>query len=267
MALSRHHRILGRAASAFLAMLAAPALAADMLPSLPPLALASSGEEIRDDPAWRERLVALFLDGTTRSERRTQRRLARWSNPIELTLHGAAEPYLDFVRALATDLQPLIGLPITVSTDSAVTGNMDVYIASSPAWWPPGIWQTDRRGMVFTCATAPSIRQGVIRRARIMINAGVLPPPTVRACLLEEIVQSLGLLGEVDDVAGTILNDQIGYEQLGTIDRLLLRALYDPRLVPDSDRATALPIATLVIGEALQAFACGRPEQPVCAAP
>ena len=57
-----------------------------------------------------------------------------------------------------------------------------------------------------------------------------MSPDGVSACLLEEIFQSMGFFGETPGHPETVLDDDVGYQELGAIDRLLLRTLYDPRL-------------------------------------
>jgi hypothetical protein len=222
-----------------------------------PAVLDAPADGVRDEPAWRDVLLHLFLDGVTRDERRVDGGLAKWTGPVELTLAGAAAaPYVAFVEELAADLARLTGLAISVAADGRRAGAMDVYIASDPRYWPAGLRPADGRVAVFTCAAAPRVRGGVISRASIRINAGVLDPASVRACLLEEIVQSLGLFGEVSGRDDTILGDRVGHQHLGIVDRLLLRTLYDPRLPPGASRAALLPAAALVLAEQLGRVAC-----------
>jgi hypothetical protein len=251
--------ILGPAAAVLALFAVAPTGASRAEPAGLPAVLAAPADGVRDEPAWRDLLLRLFLDGVLRDERRVDGALAKWAGPVELTLAGAAAaPHLAYVEELAADLGRLTGLAITVSTsDGRRAGAMDVYVASDPAYWPAGARPAAgaARG-VFTCAAALGVRDGVIRRAVIRINAGVLDPASVRACLLEEIVQSLGLFGEVSGRDDTILGDRVGHERLGIVDRLLLRTLYDPRLPPGAPRASVPPTAALILAEQLARVAC-----------
>jgi len=79
----------------------------------------------------------------------------------------------------------------------------------------------------------------------------VLDRATVRACLLEELTQSLGLFGETERETETLLHDGIGYEGLGQIDHLLIRALYDPRLEIGMSNGEASALARTILGELL----------------
>ena len=228
------------------------------LAGLPSIVLASpEDDQVRASPRWRERLVALFLEGVTRDEDKRERGVMRWAGPVEISLRGPGSlPHVAFVQELAAELAGLTGLPISVSTDQRRIGAIDVYVASVASYWPSFLRAANPAERVFTCAAAPSVAGGVIRRSTVRINAGALPPETVRACLVEEIVQSMGLFGEVAEPRGTILNDTVGYQGLGVVDRLLLRTLYDPRLTPGMSGAAARPVVDAILGEQLGHLVC-----------
>jgi hypothetical protein len=236
----------------------ASAAFAEPLPGLPARVLQAPPDDIADDAPSRAKLLHLFMDGVLRSERGTPAPVARWAGPVTITLTGLVTPYAGFVTDLAAELAGLTGLPVSVVADgSPPAGNgIDVYLAANPRYWPAGVRSADPAVTVFTCAAAPGVRDGVIRRSTIRINAGLLDPDTVRACLLEEIVQSMGLLGELDGEGDTLLDDRVGFEHLGAVDRLLLRTLYDPRLTPGMARDAARPLAAAILEEGLAHLAC-----------
>jgi len=235
---------------------AVPMAQAQLAPGLPEV-LPAPADEVRAGPAWRDRLVRLFREGVLRHEDKREHAVLKWARPIDLTLRGAIGPYAGFVRDLAAELTALTGLVITVSTDQDRGGGIDVYVSPAPGYWPASAVRVAvPAGQVFTCAAAPSSAGGVIRRSAIRINAGVLPPATVRACLVEEIVQSLGLMGEVAEPDETILYDRVGYEGLGIVDRLLLKALYDPRLEPGMSAAAAAALVGGIFEEQLGHLDC-----------
>ena len=72
-----------------------------------------------------------------------------------------------------------------------------------------------------------------------------------QATRLEEIFQSMGFFGEAPDHPETVLNDDVGYRELGFMDRLLLRTLYDPRLSAGMTRDRALPLVRQILKEDL----------------
>jgi hypothetical protein len=226
---------------------------------LPDRVLPAPRVTIEDSAAWRARLLALFREGALLDETKRERGVMKWTRAIDLSLRGAYRPHADFVFDLADRLSALVGLPITVSTDQSWAGQIDVFITPVKRYWPFFVQAVDPNDRIFTCVAMPWVEDGVVRRSQIEINAGALPPEAVRACLVEEIVQSLGLFGETTAERATILDDEIGYQDLGPIDRLLLQTLYDPRLVPGTDLEAALPVAEAIIGERLRQLPCTAP--------
>jgi hypothetical protein len=104
-------------------------------------------------------------------------------------------------------------------------------VTNRASYWPFFVEPASGvRDQPFTCIALPSTLNGEIRGSKIHINAGVMSPDGVSACLLEEIFQSMGFFGETPGHPETVLNDDIGYQELESMDRLLLRTLYDPRL-------------------------------------
>jgi hypothetical protein len=70
-----------------------------------------------------------------------------------------------------------------------------------------------------------------------------------RACLHEEIAQSLGLTNDSPDARPSIFNDDQEFALLTLHDELLMRALYDPRLATGMEAEEAMPIVRDVLSE------------------
>lgn len=68
-----------------------------------------------------------------------------------------------------------------------------------------------------------------------------------RACLHEEIVQSLGLANDDREVRPSIFNDDGEFALLTEHDEQLLRILYDPRLKPGMTAAEAMPVVRQIV--------------------
>jgi hypothetical protein len=208
---------------------------------------------IDDDPAWNERLVALFEETVLHDEAKRPRGINKWTGPIDLSLRGdAADDVAPFVETVAEELSSLIGQPIELYVDQNWAGHIDIYITYWKNYWPFFV-QSNEPGprRVFTCAVLPWVDHGRIKRATIKINAGVIDKATVRACLLEELTQAMGLFGETEAETETLLYDSIGYEGLGEIDRILIRALYDPRLKIGMSNGEAIAVASTIFDELL----------------
>jgi hypothetical protein len=212
--------------------------------------------EVRDRPEfrpnerrnWQAHLSALFEETVLHDEIKRARGVVKWVKPIDLSLRGdAAEDFATYVETIAAELSELIDLPIELHVNQNWAGHIDIYITYWERYWPYFMQATDPDVRVFTCAAVPWVNSGTIKRSTIKINAGVLDNATTRACLLEELLQSLGLFGETEAETQTVLHDGIGYQGLGAIDRLLIQTLYDQRLTPGMSNETAMPIADVLI--------------------
>lgn len=240
-------------------LLALPtAVPADAVPdgTLPALVLEAPEDDVEDTPAWRERLLRLFDEAVLNDESAQGGRIAKWTGPVTILLLGPVEPHLPRLEAVVAEIAALTGLALELTTDAGRDAEIEVLVSEVPARrLPPGVAAEARRPS-FACAGAPTIRGGRIVRARVVINATELRPEEVSACLVEEIAQVIGLMGETRQERGTVLSDRIGYRGLGAIDRLLLRTLYDPRLTPGMPTDEALPVVAVILDELLPTLRC-----------
>lgn len=70
-----------------------------------------------------------------------------------------------------------------------------------------------------------------------------------QSCIEEEMSQALGLARDDPTVRPSIFNDDEEFALLTEHDQLLLRVLYDPRLVPGLTKVEALPIVQRIVGD------------------
>ena len=216
---------------------------------------------IDDDPAWPARLLSLFKETVLHDEAKRPRGVNKWTGSIDLSLRGdAADDVAIYVEEIATELSELIDLPIELYVNQNWAGDIDIYITYWKNYWPFYMQATEPGRHVFTCAVIPWVDKGRIKRATIKINAGVLDKATTRACLLEELTQSLGLFGETEDETETLLHDGIGYEGLGVLDRLLIKTLYDPRLPFGTSNEDAASLAAVILDEQLNEVLNAAPD-------
>jgi hypothetical protein len=206
-----------------------------------------------DPPQWLNRAVFLFDQGALANELKGVRPVTKWAGSIDIAVRGdAGRAWLARVERIADDLSLLTGRSITVDDNPLWAGDMDVYVTNRASYWPFFVEPASGvRDQPFTCIALPSTLNGEIRGSKIHINAGVMSPDGVSACLLEEIFQSMGFFGETPGHPETVLNDDIGYQELGSMDRLLLRTLYDPRLSVGMPRDLALPLVRRILAEHL----------------
>ena len=89
---------------------------------------------------------------------------------------------------------------------------------------------------------------GAIQNAVILIK-DELPRRIRDACIVEEIVQSLGLMNDDRRARPSIFNDDQRYLDLTSHDEYLLRVLYDPRVRPGMTRRQVAPLSQRIIEE------------------
>ena len=179
----------------------------------------------------------------------------KWQGPVRLYLHGQDRDgrFQAEVEAFLVELGRLTGLEMGFVADEA-DANVNLYYMSKAelvrTW---SAWVDDPqdiRDIVYAneCFAFPSAR-------RFEIRAALMAIPTYRskarrrACIVEEITQVLGLFNDDDRVVGSVFNDSTPVDELTDHDRLLVRLLYDPRLVPGMPRAQALALAAQILDE------------------
>ncbi len=97
----------------------------------------------------------------------------------------------------------------------------------------------DRGNYCVVIASDPK-NDGVITRAVAVIRAE-LPPLLRLSCIHEEMAQGLGLAND-STARPSIFNDNDEFGRLTGMDEKMLRMLYDIRLKPGMDAASAMPI-------------------------
>jgi hypothetical protein len=208
-------------------------------------------QQVAPDATWVERIERLFVTGVITDEGKRFREVRKWDGPIAIAVRGDAAPaFVGFVEDTARDLGSAAGLDIHVELSPSRQSPIELMVTWNPSYWPAGISARGGPRMPFTCMALPSSRNGSFRASRVLVNAGVVGEDGARACILEELSQSLGLLGEVDEPA-SLLTDRIGYQQLGAVDALLLRVLYDPRLPAGLSHDEAIIRVRAIVAEKL----------------
>ena len=80
---------------------------------------------------------------------------------------------------------------------------------------------------------------GKMVKAMIVVNVEY-PSEGIKHCLLEEMIQSMGLPNDSPYISPSIFNDNERRKNLSLIDKVLLRTLYDKRMTAGMDRREAL---------------------------
>jgi hypothetical protein len=94
----------------------------------------------------------------------------------------------------------------------------------------------------FAVKHQPKALKGTIKAALIGVPAG-LSTGHLRVCLLEELTQVLGLPNDTKEDFPTSFKDRNRIWDLTKYDKMMLQALYDPRITPGMPKRDALAIA------------------------
>ena len=188
--------------------------------------------------------------------------LKRWSGPLRYQLYGNAVTPQDRAetRRLMDRIAGLTGLEIA-EADTEVNfvilittpQERDHYGAHLATVAPPlaKVYELWRRSPQIRCAGgafSPAATPGSYNAAVVVIGGETRGLPR-RACLHEEIVQSLGLANDDGRVRPSIFNDDGEFALLTRHDAFLLRILYDPRLLPGMTDAEAMPVVRQIVAE------------------
>ena len=101
---------------------------------------------------------------------------------------------------------------------------------------------------VSTCFAKFGTKKNEIRWA-ISVFPSHHPKDYMRACVVEEMTQVLGLPNDSNAVKPSIFNDQSHYFELTPHDRLMVKILYDPRITVGMPRGQAIRSATAFLNE------------------
>jgi hypothetical protein len=200
--------------------------------------------------------------------RETPAPLRRWAAPVRVGLRfgdsvPAAQRARDraMVAGYVARLARTTGHPIRMS-DTAP--NYWVYVvgederpALGQTWADlfPGIEARDLAPVTemplstFCIVLAISSGESPVYTGALAVIRSELPDLMRRSCIHEELAQGMGLANDSPRARPSIFNDDEEFALLTSMDELMLKMLYDPRLRPGMREAEARPvIATLAAG-------------------
>ena len=200
--------------------------------------------------------IALRAEAADDSDAAGDIAIAKWTAPLRYRLIGARPGDSRQVATLTRRLSRLTGLDIAPATGPQ-RPNVVLRFVRRPARqrvvrdlggaralgprvgrlvtrWRDG----EREKCLGLIAVDP--RTGAIAASEILIK-DELHPELRKACIVEEIVQSLGLMNDDPTARPSIFNDDQQYLELTSHDEYLLRILYDPRIRPGMTRRAVVP--------------------------
>jgi len=227
--------------------------------------LAQAGSLSQDDYVRNFETIAFYHEFDADKH---QRLLTRWEEPLRVALVGDVSP-----RYVRDTERHLVELALLTGRDIALgdVESANVVVILSPQPFDRAV---DTYGEIYgsffdsqqhmQTVTSFMKREGLCY-ARILprpesaeIESAVILIPTdenrfvVRACLIEELTQAMGLFNDSDAVTPSIFNDSSRNMALSDHDRILLRLLYDKRLHPGMTWPQAEPIVRRAVAELIE---------------
>ena len=195
----------------------------------------------------------------------------KWRAPIVARIDGPAPDYFeDFVNQHLADLQKITGHPAALAYSPRIlrqkrvpkglsSKSFNMFLLYYPIDQLTAVAQKQlgnrmddslkRLGAgASTCEATLFTKDNEIRSAVVLFPAE-RPKNHMRACVVEELTQVLGLPNDSPSVSPSIFNDKSPINELTDHDRLMLRMLYDPRITIGMPRAQALIVGRTVLDE------------------
>lgn len=193
----------------------------------------------------------------------------KWRQPILVGIEGKAPAYFEtFVLLQIRDLRRLTGHPIrlyyspTMHREGRLPPDFDAKKINLILYYLPVNRIPGRLARYFdndpekvrkmirvsTCFAKFGTKKNVIRWA-IAVFPSHHPKDHMRACVVEELTQIMGLPNDSNAVKPSIFNDRSRYFELTDHDQLMLKMLYDPRITPGMAREEALRQGRRILDE------------------
>lgn len=183
--------------------------------------------------------------------------VAKWQdNPVGISLSGRIKPF--YIKAVERHLREITRVSgvrfkqVKPNTPNAISlyflTRAEIMNVKGPNVDSRFIQtQMLRARCLFLAYRKPEDR---IVRALIFVNVEA-PDPLIDSCLLEELVQSMGLPNDSNNLRPSIFSDLDHLTRLSYSDKVLLRVLYDPRLKPGTPQREALGIVAKVAAQVM----------------
>ncbi|MDA0306478.1 MAG: DUF2927 domain-containing protein [Proteobacteria bacterium] len=195
----------------------------------------------------------------------------KWRKPIIARIDGNPPAYFeDFVRDHLRDLAKITGHPARLAYSERMRREKRLQKGLSGKsfnmfllFYPMDKLTTVLRGQVGNLMDPSLVRLKAgqstceaqfFKKGNEIKSAVVLFPAydkreTLRACVVEELTQVMGLANDSNAVSPSIFNDSSQFFELTAHDRLLLRILYDKRMPIGMPRSDAMVLAHQILFE------------------
>lgn len=244
---------------------------------LPGLMLPATGRA--DGNVSNKSLLRAFAEVALGSEyEKRQPRILKWEKPIHAAIIGTGYPpvFEKLVVAQLADLVHETGHPIglvyseTMRVEKRLPPDVskipiNLLIFYAPKAQLPALVEKRTNGAFKAADTAKmtqlgfchsrlrSAKTGALTFAYVAVPAEITtqvdygqkkvdPKVFLRACIVEELTQVLGLINDVPGLSYSVFSDDSPQVDLTVPDRWMLRMLYDPRVKPGMGPNEVLPI-------------------------
>jgi hypothetical protein len=212
-----------------------------------------------------ESLADLFVQLTHGLENGTSRpALQRFERPVRIGLTGdGAQDYRAFTDTFVGQIARESNIDIATGPgphnlivrfvpgeEFTPNTNSQCIVVSGQPEWAEFLRAPDRYG--FGLDVPLPINDPKVIHAQTKLSIFIPDtalPHQIRECLIEEITQALGPGNDLFGLGSTIFNDDNAHTWPTAIDFLMLRVLYDPRLVSGLDRTNTHELALAVLDE------------------
>jgi len=185
--------------------------------------------------------------------------VSKWIKPVRYMVIDASSDDEIMIENLFKNLSELTQLDIKKadktanmiitfadkSQRSAIVQNYENTGLTGAALWVLKRWRDRTQNPCIGMLSQPSAG-GNINGAFVYIK-DELKEPWRKLCIIEEIVQSFGLINDAPEARPSIFNDDQEFAELTEHDEYLLRILYSPEISPSMSAQEALPIAYKLI--------------------
>jgi hypothetical protein len=201
------------------------------------------------------RYFDVIVFGAEIEKKLAQKVVAKWDGPIRIAFQGRVRPeYRRFAAAHLKTLAALTGVTFQVLKPGQKGQSLDLVFVPRAQMGKIKIPGVDPKliaklaapgGCYFLSWKKPEKR---IIKAVIVVNSE-RDKFGINHCLLEEISQSLGLPNDSDLIRPSLFSDRDQLTEPSRTDKILLKALYHPRMKAGLARREALRTATKIIAE------------------
>lgn len=181
--------------------------------------------------------------------------IARWKTPLRIAIKGYVnENHIRIIRQHLAVIKKLTGITIEKVEAPENPENLTILFLAGEEMGNVKIKGVDA-SYIEKIAAPQSCYFISFKKPPDTIVRGVIvvnkdrPDEVTEHCLLEELVQSMGLPNDTNMLRPSIFSDYDRLTSLSRHDEILIRTLYDERMTEGLDRPSALNVAREIIAD------------------